>query len=275
MNLHALTTGRVKIKTRFYSGKGEGIFRKLNIFLDKNFTNKMPIHSYLIEHKEGNILIDTGETCDAVNPDFYPALNRAFISKNAKFFISEKTEIKNRLKIMGLKPEDIKWVVCTHLHQDHIGGLKYFKNSEILVSKKEYKAAHALLKNINGYMPRNLPEWLNPRLIEYNAEPLGSFKESFKLAEDVWLVPTEGHSNGHMSPVIKNNGYYYFFAGDSAFSEKNMMKLNVDGVCSNYRKARKTLINTKEFIKRYPTVYLPQHDPESSKRLAKNIITII
>ena len=54
MNLHALTTGRVKIKTRFYSGKGAGIFRKLNVFLDKNFTNKMPIHSYLIEHKEGN-----------------------------------------------------------------------------------------------------------------------------------------------------------------------------------------------------------------------------
>lgn len=275
MKIHALTTGNVKLKSRFYSGKGAGIFRKINIFRDKYFTSRLPIHSYLIEHKEGNILVDTGETAASLNPDIYPALNKKFIFTNTKFYINKKIEINSRLKTLGLKPEDIKWVVCTHLHQDHIGGLKYFKNSEILVSKREYKAAHALLKSLNGYMPQNWPGWFNPHLIEYNSKSLGPFKKSYKLAENVWLVPTEGHSNGHMSPIIKNNGNYYFFAGDSAFSEENMINLKVDGVCSNYSKACKTLINTREFIKEYPTVYLPQHDPESEKRLTNNIVTTV
>jgi N-acyl homoserine lactone hydrolase len=202
MRIHAIQTGSFITKQSFRLGKGRGQLRLVNMFLDRAWTEPLPYYNWVIEHPEGVILIDTGETVRALQPDYYPALNRFFIQQNTRIFVRPEDEIGPQLQTLGFKPGDVRWVILTHMHQDHVGGLRYFPKAEFLVSRTEYEATQTRMgRMMQGYMPQNWPEWFAPRLIDYRPESIGPFPQSFALtrAGDVHFVPTEGHSLGHMS----------------------------------------------------------------------------
>ena len=62
MKIHAIQTGTVAVKTRQVEGVGHGRRRLLNTFLDRTWTEPLPIYAFAIEHPEGVIVVDTGET---------------------------------------------------------------------------------------------------------------------------------------------------------------------------------------------------------------------
>jgi N-acyl homoserine lactone hydrolase len=84
MRIHAIQTGSFITKQSFRLGKGRGQLRLVNMFLDRAWTEPLPYYNWVIEHPEGVILIDTGETVRALQPDYYPALNRFFIQQNTR-----------------------------------------------------------------------------------------------------------------------------------------------------------------------------------------------
>jgi N-acyl homoserine lactone hydrolase len=271
MKIQAIQTGHCITKQSFRRNKGRGrAGRLLRLFLDRTWTEKLPYDNWLIEHPEGLILIDTGETVKALQPDYYPAFNRFFIRQNSKIFIRPEDEIGPRLEAAGIKPDEVRWVILTHMHQDHIGGLDYFPKAEILVSRREYEAAFAPRANLQGYMPHTWPAWFKPRLVDYENRPLGPFPQSFTLtkAGDVHLVPTAGHTLGHMAVMAKVNGTSFFFGGDAAFSQQVLIDRGIDGVASDARQSAQTLERINQYARQKPTVYLPNHDPTSKERLA-------
>jgi N-acyl homoserine lactone hydrolase len=274
MKISVISTGRVQIKTRFYSGKGAGLFRKLNIMRDREFTPELPVNTYLIAHKEGNILIDCGELEEARRAENYPAFIRMFIKNASRFFISKEEEIGPALERKGIAPKDISKVVLTHLHQDHMDGLKYFTNSIIITGRREYQDFCKKSGIVNGYMRSRFPAGIVPCLADFTAEPFGPFAHSFRITKDgsVRMVPTPGHTMGHCAVIAVHNGIHYFFAGDCAFTQENLLSRAVDGVCMNYGKARETMDNICRFAGEYPTVFLPSHDPAAAGRLKKQEI---
>jgi len=270
MKIHAIQTGSFIVKNRFCNGKGIGPLRLLNIFLDRTWTQTLPYYTWVIEHPEGIIVIDTGETARALQPDYYPLVNRTFIKKNAKVYIHPEDEIGPRMEALGIKPGEVRWVILTHMHQDHIGGLRYFPQAKILVSRQEYKAAQSFGAHLQGYMPKNWPGWFNPCLIDYSDDSFGVFPKSFTLtkAGDIHLVPTQGHSPGHLSVILKINGLSFFFAGDVSFNQQFLLSRTVAGVSESVKKNRQTLELINQYVIQNPTVYLPSHDPDASSRLA-------
>ena len=50
-------------------------------------------------------------------------------------------EIGPQLRARGFDPGDVRWVVLTHLHTDHAGGLAHFPNSEIVITREEFEYA--------------------------------------------------------------------------------------------------------------------------------------
>ena len=72
MKIHAIQTGTVAIKTRQVEGVGQGRRRQLNMFLDWEWTEPLPIYAFAIEHPEGVIVVDTGETARTSNPEYFP-----------------------------------------------------------------------------------------------------------------------------------------------------------------------------------------------------------
>ena len=74
MKIHAIQTGTVTIKTRQVQARGHGARRQLNMFVDRRWTEPLPIYAFAIEHPEGVIVVDTGETARSTRARLLPAL---------------------------------------------------------------------------------------------------------------------------------------------------------------------------------------------------------
>src|SRR5689334_24139465 len=72
MRLHAIQTGTVHLRVGWPQGKGHGLTRHLHALLDSEWTAPLPIYAWVIEHPEGLIVVDTGETARASKPGYFP-----------------------------------------------------------------------------------------------------------------------------------------------------------------------------------------------------------
>ena len=268
MLIHAIQTGTVAVKSKQLQGRGTGALRLINTLRDSEWTQPLPIYAWVIEHPEGIIVVDTGETARATQPGYFPSWH-PYYRLGLREFVKPEQEIGPRLSEIGISPKDVRWVVMTHLHTDHAGGLSHFPDSEILVSLTEYQIARGTAGRMRGYLNQHWPDWFSPRLITWEPTAVGSFPKSLTLtsAGDVHLVPTPGHTPGHLSVVLEKNNRIYFFAGDVSYTEQLMSQQKVDGVAPDVPTAQQTLKRVRRYVQQTHAVYLPSHDPESARRL--------
>ncbi len=257
------------MKTRQLSGRGHGSLRPINTMLDTTWTEPLPIYAWVIEHPEGLLVVDTGETARAAEPGYFPWWHPYF-KVGVREWVRPEEEIGPQLRALGIAPTDVRWVLLTHLHTDHAGGLHHFLKSQILVSRTEYRAASGLRGQASGYLPQHWPTWFAPQLIDFAPQPFGPFPNSYPLtrAGDIHLVPTPGHTSGHLSVIVQEDEHALFFAGDTSYTQQLMLEQAIDGVTSNEALYQQTSHQILTYVQSVPTIYLPSHDPESAHRLA-------
>ena len=267
MRIHAIQTGFVKIKSAQVEGHGHGLARRLAIFTDRNWTEWLPTYAWAIEHKEGVIVVDTGQGAHLLETatSYHP-----FARWEVVFRIDREEEIGPQLRALGIGPRDVKKVVLTHLHMDHDGGLAHFPNSEILVASGELRTASGWAGRMRGYLPNRWPSWFDPTPLKLAAEPFGPFARSRRLthAGDIIAVATPGHTANHVSILVQEGDTTYFLAGDTSYNENLMLAGTVDGVSADDHISSTTLESIRGVARAYPTVYLPTHDPQAASRLA-------
>ena len=102
-------------------------------------------------------------------------------------------------------------------------------------------------------------------------QPLGPFEQSYKLTQagDVLIVPTPGHTPGHVSVLVNTEDVIFFLAGDTSYSESLLIKRTPDGVSPRASVAVDTMDRILRLADSRPLVYLPSHDPESVDRLTE------
>ena len=120
-------------------------------------------------------------------------------------------------------------------------------------------------------MPNRWPEWFSPKPITFGPERFGPFEQSHKLTQagDVLIVPTPGHTPGHVSVVVNTENPIFFLAGDTSYSQSLLIKRISDGVSPRASVAIDTMDRILRLADSRPLVYLPTHDPESVERLAE------
>lgn len=260
IKIHAIQTGTVLVKTAFLSSPAKrGVLPYMaNLFIDQTRL-EIPIMAWAIEHAEGVIIVDTGEH----------SANKGTFAVQARYNIIPEQEIGAQLTRLGLASKVSK-VVLTHLHGDHMDGIKDFRNTPIWVSQREYAPFQQSKGSFLGKLGIQLPDWFQPNTITFRDEPRGPFAQSYPLTADgtIFAIPTPGHTAGHMSVVVVDEGIHYFIAGDVTYKESCLLTQKLEGPSLEVALHRDTLKRSLAYTQQYPTVFLPSHDPESARRLA-------
>jgi len=270
VKIHALCTGTVAVKRNFRTKKGWGEMAKINILIDSQYTEYMPIWVWVIEHPEGLMVIDTGEIAAIENQAEYLAgessFMRYFFRHGAKFQVSAKDELDHQFDSIHLKPEDVQLVVLTHLHLDHTDGLKFFKGSEIIVSELEHQ-------HPNGNMPGTYPTWFKPNPVRFEKNRIDVFNEAYPItdSEDLMYVPTPGHTVGHSSVIFKTDEFDILFGGDISYNQEQIINHELAGINADYSKSKRTYNNLNSYGDKFKTIYLPTHDADSAIRLKDRV----
>jgi N-acyl homoserine lactone hydrolase len=270
MKIHAIQTGTVAVTAAWREGVGHGRRRLVHAIVDRQWTEPLPIYAFAIEHAEGVIVVDTGEDARASQPGYFPRWHpgvRAF-----REWVEPEQEIGRQLERLGIRPADVRWLVLTHLHTDHAGGLHHFRDNEILVTRTELEFASGRRGRLRGYVAnRHWPDWFSPTLLELEPEPYGPFPQSLRLTQagDVTLVPVPGHTPGQIGVLVDQGDHTAFLAGDSSYTQELMLRGKPDGVGADEDAERITHERIRTFAAENPTVYLVAHDPETEDRLAE------
>jgi N-acyl homoserine lactone hydrolase len=262
--VHLVSTGVVAVKTKFRDARFTGTAAMIDFILDKKFTEWMPIWVMIIEHPEGIFVIDTGENANLNDKGYFKSSGvfaNWFDTTQFKFLVEAKEEISPQLQQLNIDINNVKTVILTHLHLDHIDGLKYFPSTEILVNKYEWEKPF-------GDLPKLYPSWFRPTLVDLN-ESLGAFDHVRFLtgSKDIVLIQTPGHTYGHCSVVFKTDEYNIFFAADVCYSQQQLLENKYSGTNCSHKLAKDTYEKVAAFTKQRKTIFIPSHDGDAGRRL--------
>src|SRR4051812_3178331 len=268
--IYPITTGMVQVRKPQMESRGTGVARMTNMLFDPEWTEWLPIHAWVIEHDEGVIVVDTGETARVHDRGYHPQWH-PFYRRAARFAVRPDEELGPQLRARGIGARDIRHVVLTHLHTDHAGGLSHVTGSRVWVAGGELDRATGIGGRVQGYLPHRWPKWWQPELIQFDSQPLGPFEQSMSLTKrgDVLIVPTPGHTPHHVSVVVCGD-VSFFLAGDTSYTQSLLLAGKVDGVSPSPRVAHETHARILALAAERPLVYLPSHDRDAADRLAQH-----
>ncbi len=178
---------------------------------------KMSIHSLVVETPSRRIVVDTGLGNDKQGRNV-PTWN----NRNGPFLQS--------MAEAGFPPHSVDMVLCTHLHVDHVGWntrrvnnewVPTFPNATYLFGRTEYEYWRD--HNAEPDKVAVFNDSVKPIVEAGKAEFIAS---DHRLTEEITMIPTPGHSPGHMSLHIRSEGEEALLTGDVAHHPCQMANLD-------------------------------------------------
>lgn len=163
-----------------------------------------PMQSFLLRTRHHTILVDTcvGDHKQRARPTWNLTTSGAYLK---------------RLADAGVRPEQVDYVMCTHMHSDHVGWntrlqdgrwVPTFPNASYVMSGKELEYWQGLHKTT----PQNqIADSVLP-IVEAGRALL--VRNDFALNDEVWCESTAGHTPDHMSVRVKSKGAQAVITGD-------------------------------------------------------------
>lgn len=158
----------------------------------------------LVQADGKNLLIESGIGNGKLN------------EKQRKIFgVTEESNVEQSLKLLGLTPHDIDYVLMTHLHFDHASGLSRWEGDRLVPT----------FANAVHYVNRiEWDEMRTPNIRSRNtywdvnwkpvADLVQTFDDRLEVAAGIEMIHTGGHSSGHAVVRMASNGEAAYHLGD-------------------------------------------------------------
>jgi glyoxylase-like metal-dependent hydrolase (beta-lactamase superfamily II) len=246
------------------------------LLTSQTWIGPMPINAYVIEHEQGLVLFDCGQDRQSVlDPDYFPKGPIGFLyDRLAKFEIGPDETLPRLLASLGHDLGEVKLVVMSHLHQDHIGGLAELKDAEIIVSQEEWGQLGKRVPELDGFLTRHIDvpglNWKKIELAPTSDESVAPFASSYDVFDDgsLVLLPTPGHTAGSLSMLIRDPALPpMLLVGDVTYDVNLMEGERVPGVGDRQQLVESTR-KINALRSRYPDLLiLACHDPAAAGML--------
>ena len=243
------------------------------ILTSRRWLTGRPINVYVIEHTDGIVLFDTGQDRASVtDPRYFPdGPNGLIYRRLARFHISDGETLTAGLARVGYRPQDVATAVISHLHQDHIGGVREIPDADLLVSAEEWRSLHRPMAEARGFLRDHIDvpglRWSPVELTPLEDPSLAPFTTGRDLFGDgsLVLLPTPGHTHGSMSMLVRRRETVpLLLVGDLTYDIHAFERGRTGGVGSR-NQLRKTRDKVLELRANNPGLQiLAAHDPAAA-----------
>ncbi len=237
----------------------------------------------LIEHPQlGPILFDTGYSSHVVQ--LYRSFPYLIYSLITPIRFENDLSAAQQIKKLGYQATDIKHIILSHFHPDHVGGLKDFKQAQFHCSKKAYLQLKELsffrsMKEVffDDLFPLDFGERVHEIETKPCPLPFKTFSEGFDIFGDqsIIAVSLPGHARGQMGILLKTGSQMIFLAADACWQTDNYRNLDYPHLLAksaiyNYPDFLSTLYKLQELKKNHPEIeIIPSHCQEMWTRYVK------
>ena len=170
-------------------------------------------------------------------------------------FCNLKSTFLEDLTAAGFPANSINAVLCTHMHFDHVGWNTHlvngkwvptFQNARYLFNKVEWDHWKQL-RDTGGYHHMDhLVDSIDPIVASGQVDCVDG---EHRLTDEVSLIPTPGHTPGHVSVVIRSKGQEAVITGDMMHHPIQLATLDIEGNFDmDKAQGKKT---RREFVERY------------------------
>ncbi len=214
----------------------------------------LPVSSYLIESPHGLVLVDTGWDRSMSPEGVFDA--RAQIASLGSYALYVTNQgvvprgeaIGEQLHAMGIEPQDLDYVVLTHLDCDHANGLAQVAGAKhIIVSADELASVRKGIVARIRYQSRWW-EGVHLEAFEWTGKE-GPFHKSHDLFDDglVVCIAIPGHSDGLCSVEAAGaDGGFVLLFSDGGYGERSWRELVPPGIANNCEQQMASLMWIRE-----------------------------
>ena len=215
---------------------------------------------WLIRRGKEWLLWDTGVPESALNdPNGWSTLPKLIV------YHLDKT-LTDQLAAIGLNTVDITYVALSHTHGDHIGNVRLFQNSTVLMQRTEYNwisspdGANDNVNQLKALARKLLGSPKHLKLLDGDTDVFGD--------GSVTLVSTPGHTPGSQSLLVhlKNSGFI-ILSGDVVHLEESFEKDTVPSLNTDRAASIVSMDRIRRMIATYKAKLFINHDKTQSDAL--------
>jgi glyoxylase-like metal-dependent hydrolase (beta-lactamase superfamily II) len=229
-----------------------------------------PVYAYLVEHpQQGFLLLDTG-----LHPSFAEQASGNFgllLGTLVKTRTEKGWDIVSQLKNMGISPDQVRYVILSHLHLDHPSSLPLLRENRgltVFADEDELNQAKKPFSRFKGYIYAHL-KGLNIQPLQYKLV-LSPFEQVADFFGDgsLFVIRTPGHSPGHVSVLLNASAGPILLTFDAAHRQANLDdELPPIG---EYAEALASVRRLNQLIEQYPDMrVIYSHDPDQLSKLKR------
>lgn len=206
----------------------------------------------IMDEKEGPVLVDQSFTQQCLD--------------EMRIAHAVKEHPLDLLARIGVKPEDVRHVILTHLHWDHYAGDNFYPNARYYVHQKELEYVTGPLMRFHTYAQHyNFKALENLIRMRFSGRVQLLEDDNTPVCDGITCIRTGGHTPGLLSVAADTDSGTKVICSDVVPRYRNISEMTPCGIHYDVTEALTALEKIRHIAKSAENI-LPGHDPAITER---------